>query len=624
MRNLGTPGLPAAALLFVALAPAAAVAAQSPAPPAEPAEPATPATPADDAAKAAQAAGAAAFQAGAEAYRARDYPTALAHYAAALKHFAKGWPEAADADTARRVQLQVWRARAFAHGRQGDIDGFLADAAEALRLIGALGGDGPEEQSIQSALFECLNAGANTQLGKKLVLLNRYRQLVLASLPSNQTAGQGYTHRLRKQVGQVLHEIAFAQDRAGKLEDSGKSLASAIAYRLEIRDLTGAGWSSQNLFWNLLRRRELTPAAKQFGSTVQMLRNAPNVDIEGSLVTNLESWCKTEVAAKRRDTALALLRAIRTTGALNDGGLPTFSLGRLCALELAMTAPGTPETRDARFNLAELLVKAGRQESQPAWTWLGESTRLRAALEVEWPGDAEGRDSLRRHAEAAAAAARELADPHRIGLASLLLADVHTASGELEQAEALVQRVFTTHSAPGAEPWLREVARRTGAALATKADRADWAQRYTLHAVPKHPGAAGGHTMMGRTPAEFFRAVAALPGEGAILTLTRRGKHLIVRSPLFTGTVAVEWGWRLRYVNANGILLAVQGPAVAVIGKHTDVTAPKANNGVAREDGEGGLDLALLAGEQLPALASQEVVPPGETLFVNKYLRVFR
>ena len=86
----------------------------------------------------------------------------------------------------------------------------------------------------------------------------------------------------------------------------------------------------------------------------------------------------------------------------------------------------------------------------------------------------------------------------------------------------------------------------------------------------------------------------------------------------------MEWSWRLRFVNANGVLLAIQGPAVAVIGKHTDISAPRANNGQSRQGKDGGLDLAALAGDRLPALAPQAVIPPGETLFINKYLRVLR
>lgn len=594
--------------------------------------PGAPSTPQDDtdgdakadaADQAARAAGRKAFEAGAAAFNGRDYAGALTHYAEALTQFGKGWTKIAEADTRRRMLLQVWRARAYAHARSTDAAGFLADSRAALRLIGSLGGDSPEEQSLQAALFECL--GATEQLENKLELLAGYRSLLEENISPSTGGDQGLARRLRMQIGQTMHEQAFALDRAGKLDEAATVLAQAVVYRAGINDLHGAAWSSQNLFWNLLRRREFADAAQRFNATAVILRHAPNVDIEGSLVGNLDRWLTARVAENRSDTARTLLTQIRQ-GAGASGGLPSLTTGRLCAMELAVSPGADEATRDARLALTDQLLAAGSSEAQPAWSWLAYATRTRVLLEVprDQRTDDHSDDAMLTLAKGALRAAETLDDPHRRLLAKLLIADVLTDAGDLEGAEKQMHEVLGNASAEGAEPYVRELARRAGAALAVTAGHAGWAARYKLLASPKHPGLSGGQTVLGRTPRDFFRAVAALPGEGPVIAITRRGQYLIIRSALFPGTLAVEWSWRLRYVNANGLLLAIQGPAVAVIGEHTDLSAPKANNGSSKPDGEGNLDLALLAGEQLPALASQTVIPPGETAFVNKYLRLFR
>ncbi|MHC5020869.1 MAG: hypothetical protein ACYTGX_12310 [Planctomycetota bacterium] len=455
-------------------------------------------------------------------------------------------------------------------------------------------------------------------------MLNGYRTWLEQSLPANATGDQGLTRRLKMQIGQVQHEVAFALDRAGKLEAAAATLAKAIDYRRGINDLAGMGWSSQNLFWNLLRRRELEAAAKQFAETARILHRGPNVDIEGSLVRNLENWITARAKEGKAQPAQKLLAALRATGALQEGDLATFTFGRACALELALTKPGLAETRPLRLQLAVGLILAGGREAQPAWKWLGRSTRARTALEMGAEARAAAELTPETDARAAVEAAKALGDPHRTGLAQLLLADVLAGAGKIDDAEQQIAAVLSAASRPGAEPWLRELARRTGAALAAKVENPEWTKRYALQARPADPGTIAGHTIMGRDRSAFLRDLAALPGEGPVVTITRRGSHLIIRSPFYPGSLAVEWSWRLRYINANGILLAVQGPAVAVIGTRDDVSAPGASSGAVREDGQGGLELRALMGDRLPPLASQAAIPDGESAFINKYLRVFR
>jgi hypothetical protein len=293
--------------------------------------------------------------------------------------------------------------------------------------------------------------------------------------------------------------------------------------------------------------------------------------------------------------------------------------GRLLAIELdRRRAAGAVPAGEVAM-LARDLLAAADGDGEPEWAHLGATLLAEQAL-----ADAPPRPpAAEEQARIALAAARTLADPARAATAQLLLARARALAGDPAGAEAGIRAVFDAAGEAGGDPWLREAARRAGAALAAQTGNADWTAAYAFDGKLPTMGAVEGHLWLGLTMGDFLQAIAQCRGDGPVLAITRRGRHLVLRSPFLVGSQAVEWGWHLRHVNANGILLAIQGPTIAVLGQRREANAPAAPGGEAAL-AEGGLDLARLRGPQLPVLAPPVTLRDGETACVNRFLRIHR
>ena len=348
----------------------------------------------------------------------------------------------------------------------------------------------------------------------------------------------------------------------------------------------------------------------------------PDAEIEASLAGNLErALTEWDATPEGRARAGTFLRAVRNAG-FPSPGLPTLPEGRLLAWSwrFAERAETTSAADLAWLSIG--LSYAGAREGQPAWTWLGGCLGARAGvLEATDPAPPPGTGAELARASAAAAlkAAEVLGDPRRLARARLasaaLLADATAA-------EAAIREIFAAAGTPGADPAIREWARREGARIAGATKNAEWEARYAETTVPKLPLPVPGAAIFGRDPKPFFAAIRECPGEGPVLTITRRDRLMILRSALYPGTLAVEWGPGMRYVSANGILLAFQGPDVAVVGLREEPSAPATRAG--RWEPGSDKDPVEMLGETLPPFAPQLTLPDSETAFVNRFLRLSR
>lgn len=555
------------------------------------------------------------FEAGAKAYELGDYAAARARYTRALEGLPAVAPGAAAARSALEIALQ--RAVAWSFASQGAPDGFRSAARAAWALALAAGGNATEERYVEQAGAFC--AERLTEPEARLRFLQAWRADLEALVPNPPPPGSLAVSRLRRQIGQLWHEQAAEEERAGRLEACAETLRRAIAYRSDADDILGTGWSSHARFMVLLRLDRDAEAAAQFGHTAAQVARGAGLAVEAALCGNVERWLAQRVAAGQHARAVALLAAVRASGALGDVGLSTLPLGRLLQMEWELRVAGGPPDPAETELLARALLAAADAEGQPAWAYLGASSLADRALAGSPPRP----DAAEEHGRTALAAAKALLDPERAAKAQLLIARARAAAGDLTAAETVVRAVFTAYGAEGADRGIRESARRVGAALAQRAENADWAASYAFGGQVQKAIAAEGHTWLGADIREFLQAIAQCSGDGAVLTVTRRGRYFVLRSPFLVGAQAIEWGWHLKYVNANGILLAIQGPEVAVVGQRPEPTAPSAKGG-APALADGGLDLDTLRGPALPPLAPRVVLRDGETAFVNRFLRIHR
>lgn len=610
-----------AALVFAfAFAVAALPADGQEAPPAPPAP-----APEDLAAKVGEAVGA---RAGA-AYEAGRVAEAIALYREAIGAFGKAWPD--ELPRRQRRLLALHRSLAWCHARQGELDAVLERIDAAYDLVQALNGVTFEELKLDQAVYVARDALAATP-ERVLALFGGYRDLLGKRIDDAPGPRNDFVRRTRVRVGQAMHEIALVHERANDLPSAAAAFADAQRYRLSIPDVRGAAWSAQNGFWVLLVLARDAEAATRCAEAARLLAGTagpglpacPDAEIEASLAGNLErALAEWDATPEGRTRAGAFLRAVRAAG-YPSPGLPTLPEGRLLAWIWRLAERAGPDLPADAATLADGLREASSRERQPAWMWLGGCIAARRAItETADPIVGTGARSLAREAATAAlVAAEKLGDPRRIARARLKAAGAVAAGGDATAAEAAIQEIFAAAGVPGADPAIREWARREGARLAASAGNAEWAARYAESIVPRLPPPIEGHAIFGRDPKPFFAAIRECPGEGPVLAITRRDRLMILRSALYPGTLAVEWGPMLRYVSANGILLAIQGPDVAVVGLREEPSAPATKPGKWIPGSD--LDPVEMLGETLPPFASQVTLPDGETAFVNRFLRISR
>ncbi|MCI0342076.1 MAG: hypothetical protein L0216_13195 [Planctomycetales bacterium] len=572
--------------------------------------------PAEDPAAAARAEAVA--QEGVRAFEAKEFAKAIERFAAALPLVEAAFP----AEGGRRVGrlLKIHRSIAWCRVRLGDREGFLRAASEAYKLLAELGGHAPEEAELENALWTARDAVAK-DLEAVRRLLGGYHDILVAAVPppgDKRGEGDEFVHRTRVRVGQVLHDTAYTLAQADS-DETERAYRRAFDWRRTIPDWAGAAWSSQNLFRWLADKGRDADAAASFGVTARILRETPNAEIEASLAANGSHFLAAWTGAGEWTRAVAFLDGVLRDGALR-GSLPTFTDGFVLSTRLSLGArlPKAPPIETVRA-LVEGLRVAAVDERQPRWDHEASLGLSRAAAE-----SGSGEESLAA-ARSALAAAERLGDPRRAGRARIALARAVAASGKAEEAERTLREGIWVPAgrvdAEGGDPVLREEARRAGEAIAKSARRADWEKRYELTTVTALEGLPG-TTWLGADIAAFLESVRGARGDGAVLTVTRRGNRWDVRSAFATGVLRFEMDRRLRYVNANGILLAFKGPDVAVIGTRPEATAPAAKGWtfVKRAD----LDPERMEGESLPPFASQATVLDGETAFVNRFLRISR
>ncbi len=575
-----------------------------------------PARPADDPAIARAEAVA---QEGVRAFEAKDYAKAIERYEAAMPLVAAAYPAEGGRRAARLLILH--RAMAWCRVRLGDREGFLREAADAYKLLGGLGGNAPEEAQLENALWTARDAVA-AELPAVLRLLNGYRSILSAAIPKKGGEGDEFVHRTKVRVGQVLHDTAYALAADGS-DDAKEAYERAFHWRRVIPDMPGAAWSSQNLFRWLADKGRDADAAHWFGVTARILREAPNAEIEASLAANASRFLATWTGAGEWTRSAAFLDGILRDGALR-GSLATLTDGFVLSTRLSLGArlPKPPPIETVRALAAALRV-AAVDERQPRWDYEAGLALSRAATEAGAAEEALGA------AREALVAAERLGDARRAGRAKIAHARAVAAAGKPEEGERILREEVWVPAgrvdAEGGDPVLREEARRAGEAIANSARRADWEKRYELTTVTALGGLSG-TTWLGTDIGAFLESVRAARGDGPVLAITRRGTRWDIRSPFATGVGRVEVDRRLRYVNANGILLAVKGPDIAVIGTRPEATAPAAGGGAMMKIGDGRVvgDPEEIEGESLPPFASQATILDGETAFVNRFLRISR